>query len=169
MTNIDPYYHKFDGIGFPNHYKKIEMPAGFNIYLLSHTSNKSLIFVYTDRKEFNLSSKRVDADVFRLFANFSSRVRECDKANDLFDYYHSDEIHVAHHAKFEGNNVPVYRIRKSDLRLYLIFLGPDIVLFRLSTKRKDRIDKSEEETLNKRVQAIYSYPIGSKDFLRRVL
>lgn len=169
MTSIDPYFCIFDGIGYPNHYKKIELPTGFAIYLLCNTSNKSCIFVHTDRKEFKLSSPRDDQDVFRLFDAFSKRLTECEKANDLFDYYDSSELHVAHHVKFEGNDVPVYRIRKAALRLYLVFFGSNIVCFRLATKRQDKISKSEANILNKRVEAIYSYPVDSNDFLRRVL
>lgn len=169
MTNIDPYFCIFDSIGHPKHYKKIELPTGFSVYLLCDTSDKRYIFVHTDRMEFNLSSARDNQDVVRLFGALSKRLTECDKANDLFDYYDSSELHEAHRAKFEGNDVPVYRIRKASLRLYLVFVGPDIVLFRLATKRQDKISNSEIKTLDQRVEAIYAYPIGSKNFLRRVL
>lgn len=169
MTNIDPYFCKFEGIGYPSHYKKILLPAGFSIYLLCDTSDKRFIFVHSDRQEFNLSSARDNQDVVRLFGTLSKRLTECEKANDLFDYYDSSELHEAHRAKFDGNDVPVYRIRKADLRLYLIFIGSDAVLFRLATKRQDKINQSEKNTLDNRVKAIYLYPVNSKDFLRRVL
>lgn len=169
MKNIDPYFYIFDGIGYPRHYKKIELPAGFSVYLLCDTQDKRRIFVHTDRTEFNLSSAKDDQDVLRLFSALSKRLTECEKANDLFYYYDSSELHQAHRAKFEGKDVPVYRIRKDNLRLYLVFLGSDIVLFRLNTKRQDKISNSEKKTLDQRVKAIYAYPIGSRDFLRRVL
>lgn len=169
MTNIDPYYYFFDGYGYPNYLKKISLPTGFKVYLLCNTPDKRYIFVHTDRNEFNLSSKRDDSDVIRMFGTLGKRLTECEKANDIFGYYDSSELHEAHRAKFEGNDVPVYRLRKASLRLYLVFLGSDIVLFRLSTKRQDKINASEKNVLEQRVKAIYTYPIGSKDFLRRVL
>ena len=169
MTNIDPYFCIFDSVGYPRHYKKLELPTSFSVYLLCDTSDKRYIFVHTDRMEFNLSSARDNQDVVRLFAALGKRLTECEKANDLFVYYDTNELHEAHRSKFEGNEVPVYRIRKASLRLYLVFLGSDIVLFRLSTKRQNKISDSEKKTLDQRVKAIYSYPIGSTSFLRRVL
>lgn len=169
MSNIDPYFFKFDGIGYPGHYKRIVLPSGFRVYLLCNTSDKRFIFVHSDRKEFNLSSQRDNQDVVRLFGTLGKRLTECEKANDLFDYYDSQELHEAHRAKFGGNDVPVYRIRKADLRLYLIFIGSDAILFRLATKRQDKISKSEKNIIDNRVKAIYLYPVNSNDFLRRVL
>lgn len=169
MNNIDPYFCIFDSIGYPKNYKKIEFPSGFSVYLLCNTLDKRYIFVHTDRMEFNLSSARDNQDVIRLFNTLSKRLSECEKANDLFDYYDSSELHEAHRAKFEGNDVPVFRIRKASLRLYLVFFGSHVVLFRLATKRQDKINDSEKNTLDQRVKAIYTYPVGSKEFLRRVL
>ena len=169
MINIDPYFCIFDSVGYPKHYKKIELPTSFSVYLLCDTSDKRYIFVHTDRTEFNLSSARDNQDVMRLFGALSKKLAECEKANDLFDYYDSSELHEAHRTKFEGNEIPVYRIRKASLRLYLVFLGSDIVLFRLNTKRQDKISGSEKKTLDQRVKAIYAYPIGSTSFLRRIL
>ena len=169
MTNIDPYFCKFEGIGYPSHYKEIVLPSGFSIYLLCDTSDKRFIFVHSDRKEFNLSSARDDQDVFRLFEAFSKRLTMCEKANELFEYYDSSELHEAHRTKFEGNDVPVYRIRKADLRVYIVFVGSDIVLFRLATKRQDKLNKSEKNILDNRLKAIYLYPLNSSGFLRRVL
>lgn len=169
MTNIDPYFYVFDGIGYPSHYKKIELPAGFSIYLLCDTSNKSFIFVHNDRKEFNLSNARDDQDVIRLFTTLSKKLTMCDKANDLFEYYDSKELHEAHRTKVQANDVIVYRLQKASLRLYMVFLGPDAVLFRLAPKRQNKINQSEKSILDNRVKAICAYPVGSKDFLRRVL
>jgi len=169
MSNIDPYYYIFNGIGYPNHYEKVELPAGFKVYLLCNGTEERHVFVYTDRAEFDLSSKRDAEDVYRLFVNLSNRLVECDKANDLFEYYDSSELHEAARVKIEVSDVPVYRIRKASLRLYMVFLGSDIVLFRLATKRQDKISKSEQKVLENRVKAIFLYPAGSKDFLRRVL
>lgn len=169
MTNIDPYFCKFEGIGYPSRYRKIELPAGFSIYMLCDTSDERFIFVHTDRKEFNLSSKRDDEDVIRLFENFSKRLTICDKANDLFEHYDSKELHEAHRTKLKGSDVTVYRIQKANLRLYIVFLGSDIVLFRLAPKRQDKISESEKKILDNRVEAIYLYPVNSKGFLGRVL
>lgn len=169
MTNIDPYFCRFKGIGYPNNYRRIELPAGFSIYMLCDTSDERFIFVHTDRKEFNLSSKKDDEDVIRLFENFSKRLTLCEKANDLFEHYDSKELHEGHRTKLKGHDVIIYRIQKANLRLYIVFLGPDIVLFRLSPKRQNKISESEKNILNNRVEAIYLHPVNSKDFLRRVL
>ncbi|MFI7962179.1 hypothetical protein ACFMJB_24810, partial [Acinetobacter baumannii] len=62
-----------------------------------------------------------------------------------------------------------YRIRKASLRLYLVFVNAYIVLFRLSPKRKDKIDKSEKTIIDNRVRAIFKYQADMETFLVRLL
>ena len=168
MINIDPYYYKFEGVGFPNHYQKIPLDNDFDAYLLCDTPQQRYIFIYTDRKEFGLSSKRDSKDVKRMFTGLYDRLSDCEKANDLFTSY-EDELHLAYETKIGNQDIPVYRIRKANLRLYLVFLGPDVVFFRLSVKRQQKISESEKNILNNRVKAIFTYPVNSHAFKKRIL
>lgn len=168
MTNIDPYFYKFEGTGFPGHYQKIPLDNDFNAYLLCDTSQQRYIFIYTDRKEFGLSSERDSKDVRRLFTGLYDRLSDCEKANDLFTSY-EDELHLAHTIKIGDQDIPIYRIRKASLRLYLVFLGSDVIFFRLSVKRQKKISESEKNILNNRVKAIFTYPANSDAFKERLL
>lgn len=169
MTNIDPYFFIFDRVGFPDNCYSIDLPEGFNVYLLCDTMDRRQIFVHTDREEFNLSNARYDTDVNRLFINLATRLLQCETAMDIFNNYTRSDLHKAHETKIDGIFEPVYRLRKNKLRVYLVFIGSDIILFRLSTKDQDRISKSEANKLDDRVKAIFKYSYNSKEFLRRLL
>lgn len=166
---IDPYFFKWGTIGFPKNLNSIVLPENIKVYMLSSSRSKSDIFLYRDRSEFSLSSTRDDADVVRLFAQLASRLEQCCSANEIFDMYDSSELHRAHTTKVNGNDAPVYRIRKASIRLYLVFIGCVIVLFRLAPKRKDKIGESEKTIIDARVKAILKHPVESNDFLMRLL
>lgn len=165
--SIDPYYYVLNCIGFPDKRESIHLPNGFFVYLLCNTPNKSNVFVYTDRQEFNLSSERDNKDVFRLFTQLVQKLGACEQAIDLFKFYDSSELHKAHECTVHGKHVPVYRIRKANLRLYLVFVGADAVLFRLSTKRQDKLEPAEKTIIENRVKSIFAYQ--GQDFQQRVL
>lgn len=161
MPIIAPYYYLFDGIGYPDHYEPIGIPENFNVYLLCDTQNKSNICVYQDREDFADNNKRADTDVYRLYLKLSKNLLNCDKANDLFDLYDDTELHSAHETKLGSHAQKVYRIRKNDVRLYLIFFNSDIVILRLSIKLKNKISASEQKILDDRVKAIFANPPSS--------
>lgn len=165
--SIDPYYCIFGGIGFPDNWHDIPMPEGFLVYLLCDTQDKRRVFVYLDRQEFNKSDKCNDKNVYRLFLQLSKKLENCEKANDLFQFYDKKELHKALDVKIDGNDIPVYRIRKSDIRVYLIFVNSDIVLFRLSIKTQQKIDDTEKSILESRMKAIFAYQ--GKEFQKRVM
>ncbi len=169
MTNIDPYFYIFDSVGFPDNCYTIDIPENFRVYLLCDTLDRRQIFVHTDREEFNLSNARYDTDVNRLFISLSTKLPECEIATDIFEYYTESDLHKAHKTKIGNTFEPVYRLRKNKLRVYLVFVGSDIVLFRLSTKDQDKISKSEAKKLDDRVKAIFKYSYDNKEFLRRLL
>lgn len=166
---IDPYFFKWDQIGFPKNLHSILLPTNIRVYMLSSSRNKNDVFLYRDRAEFALSSSRDDADVTRLFTQLASRLEQCLIINDIFEFYDSSELHRAHTTKINGKDMPVYRIRKASIRLYLVLIGNVMVLFRLTPKRKDKIDASEKSIIDERVKAIFKYPIESNDFLVRLL
>lgn len=166
---IDPYFFKWDQIGFPKNLHSIVIPKNIKVYMLSSSSSKSDIFLYCDRAEFSLSSARDDTDVIRLFTQLASKLEQCLIVNEMFDFYDSSELHRAHVTKLDGKDIPIYRIRKAGIRLYLVFTGNLIILFRLAPKRKDKIDNSEKVIIDERVKAIFKYPIESNDFLVRLL
>lgn len=166
---IDPYFFKWDQIGFPKNLHSIVIPENIKVYMLSSSNSKSDIFLYRDRAEFSLSSSRDDTDVIRLFTQLASKLEQCSIVNDMFDYYGSSELHQAHFTKLDGKDISIYRIRKASIRLYLVLTGNFIVLFRLAPKRKDKIDNSEKVIIDERVKAIFKYPIDSNDFLVRLL
>ncbi|UBX51242.1 hypothetical protein LDO52_07635 [Acinetobacter pseudolwoffii] len=166
---IDPYFFKWDKIGFPHDLHDVEIPSHIQVYLLSSSQSEDDIFLHHDREEFSLKSKRDNTDVVRLFAQLASRLDLCDNPNELFEVYNKKDLHKAHTSKLNGNKIPVYRIRKADIRLYLVFAEAYIILFRLSPKRQDKIDRSEMNILDSRVEAIFKYPINSNDFLVRLL
>lgn len=166
---IDPYFFKWDKIGFPHELHDVEIPSHIPVYLLSSSRSEKDIFLYHDREEFSLKSKRDNTDVVRLFVQLAARLELCDNANELFEVYTKKDLHKAHTTKLNGNKIPVYRIRKADIRLYLVFVEAYIVLFRLSPKRQDKIDKSEMSILDNRVEAIFKYPVKSNDFIVRLL
>lgn len=163
---IDPYYYPFTSVGFPDSYKYVSQPENFGVYLLGDTSDKRKVFVYTDRQEFGLSSKRDSQDVKRLFINLADKLSQCDTANDLF--YLAD-LHPIHHVKINGQKIAVYRLRKNDLRLCLVQISSDLVLFRLCTKRQDKITKSEANIIDIRVRAIFDYPVHDPKNIGRIL
>ncbi|UUS61798.1 MULTISPECIES: hypothetical protein [unclassified Acinetobacter] len=166
---IDPYFFKWDQIGFPKNLHSIVLPENIKVYMLSSSRNKNDVFLYRDRAEFALSSARDDSDVIRLFTQLASKLEQCFIMNEIFDFYDSSEIHRAHTTKIDGKDTPVYRIRKASIRLYLVLIGDVMVLFRLAPKRKDKIDASEKSVIDERVKAIFKYPIESHDFLVRLL
>ncbi|RYL22137.1 hypothetical protein [Acinetobacter piscicola] len=166
---IDPYFFRWNQIGFPKNLHGILLPENIKVYMLSSSCSKNDIFLYRDRSEFSLSSSRDDADVIRLFTQLASKLEQCLILNEIFDFYDSSELHRAHTAKVDGNDEQVYRIRKASIRLYLVFIGDVMVLFRLAPKRKDKIDRSEKLIIDERVKAIFKYPIESNDFLVRLL
>lgn len=166
---IDPYFFKWDGVEFPHELHDIEIPSHIQVYLLSSSKSEEDIFLHHDRNEFSLKNKRDNTDVVRLFTQLATRLDLCDKPSELFEVYTKDDLHRAYTTRINGNKVSIYRIRKSDIRLYLVFVGEYIVLFRLSQKRQDKIDKSEKNILDTRVEAILKYPVNSNDFLVRLL
>lgn len=166
---INPYFFKWEEIGFPKNLHSIVLPENIKVYMLSSSRNKNDVFLYRDRAEFALSSARDDADVIRLFAQLASKLEQCLITNEIFDFYDSGELHRAHSTKMDGRDVPVYRIRKASIRLYLVLVGSVMILFRLAPKRKDKIDASEKSIIDERVTAIFKYPIESHDFLVRLL
>jgi hypothetical protein len=93
----------------------------------------------------------------------------CEHTSELFEYYDSSELHKAHTTKLDGKDIKIYRIRKASLRLYLVFVDAYIILFRLSPKRKDKIDNSEKIILDNRVKAIFKYQANTEAFLVRLL
>lgn len=166
---IDPHFFKWDVIGFPHDLHDVEIPNHIQVYLLSSSKSEEDIFLYHDREEFSLKSKRDNTDVVRLFAQLATRLDLCANPNELFEVYTKQDLHKAHTTKLNGSKIPVYRIRKADIRLYLVFVDAYIVLFRLSPKRQDKIDKSEMNILDNRVESIFKYPVNSNDFLVRLL
>lgn len=166
---IDPYFFKWDQIGFPKNLHSIVLPENIKVYMLSSSRNKNDVFLYRDRAEFSLSSARDDADVIRLFSQLASRLEQCLIINEVFDFYDSTELHRAHITKIDGKDISVYRIRKASIRLYLVLISGVMILFRLAPKRKDKIDASEKFIIDERVKAIFKYPIESNDFLVRLL
>lgn len=166
---IDPYFFLWNEIGFPNNLHPITIPDSMRVYMLSSSKDKRDIFLYRDRTEFALNSQRDDDDVFRLFTQFATRCEQCEQPIELFDCYDSKELHKAHTTKLDGKNIPVYRIRKASIRLYLVFVDAYIILFRLSPKRQDKIDNSEKTILDNRVKAIFKYQTHMDEFLVRLL
>lgn len=71
---IDPYFFKWNQIGFPKDLHSIVLPENIKVYMLSSSRNKSDVFLYRDRTEFALSSARDDTDVIRLFTQLASRL-----------------------------------------------------------------------------------------------
>jgi len=166
---IDPYFFKWDKIGFPHELHDVEIPSHIQVYLLSSSDSADDIFLQHDREEFSLKSRRDDIDVVRLFMQLASRIDLFANPNELFDVYSKSDLHKAHTSKLNGNKIPVYRIRKADVRLYLVFVDAYIVLFRLTPKRQDKIDKSEMKILDNRVKAIFKYPANTNQFLVRLI
>ena len=166
---IDPYFFKWNQIGFPKNLHSIVLPENIKVYMLSSSRNKSDVFLYRDRTEFALSSARDDTDVIRLFTQLASRLEQCSMMSEIFDCYDSSEIHRAHTTKIDGKGVPVYRIRKASIRLYLVLRSDAMILFRLAPKRKDKIDASEKHVIDERVKAIFKYHVDSNEFLVRLL
>lgn len=114
---IDPYYYILDTIGFPDNLHPIEMPDNFDAYLLCDGKDRRNILIYADRREFGLSDSRSDKDVVRLFLQLTRKLASCDKANDLFDLYDTEELHEACSVNAQGIEIKVYRIRKANLRV----------------------------------------------------
>ena len=166
---IDPYFFKWEEIGFPKNLHSIVLPENIKVYMLSSSRNKNDVFLYRDRTEFALSSARDNADVIRLFTQLASKLEQCLIANEIFDFYDSSELHRAHSTKMDGRDISVYRIRKASIRLYLVWVDSVMILFRLAPKRKDKIDASEKSIIDERVKAVFKYPIESHDFLVRLL
>lgn len=166
---IDPYFFKWEKIGFPKNLHNIVLPENIKVYMLSSSRNKNDVFLYRDRDEFALSSTRDNADVIRLFTQLASKLEQCLITNEIFDFYDSSEFHRAHISKVDGKDLSVYRIRKASIRLYLVLISDVMILFRLAPKRKDKIDASEKTIIDERVKAIFKYPIESHDFLVRLL
>ncbi len=166
---IDPYFFLWGEIGFPDNLHPIVIPDKMRVYMLSSSQDKRDIFLYRDRAEFSLTSKRDKDDVIRLFTQLASRCEMCEHPNELFDYYDSSELHKAHTTKLDGKDIAVYRIRKAALRLYLVFVDAFIILFRLSPKRKDKIDNSEKIILDNRIKSIFKYQTDTEAFLVRLL
>lgn len=158
MSKIDPFYYPFDRVGFPEKYIYVPKPDQFGVYLLCDTIDKRNVFVYMDRKEFGLNSKRDDVDVIRLFVNLGDKLNECILAQDLFNLA---DLHPIHYTKIGNQKIPVYRLRKNDLRLCLVQISADLVLFRLCTKRQDKITPAEAKIIDKRVKAIFNYPLNT--------
>ncbi|AIL77110.1 hypothetical protein B2J61_07685 [Acinetobacter baumannii] len=166
---IDPYFFRWSEIGFPDDLQPIMIPDCIRVYMLSSSMDKRDVFLYRDRAEFSLHSKRDNCDVLRLFTQLASRCEMCEQPTELFEFYDSSELHRACVVKLDDKDVPVYRIRKASLRLYLVFVNAYIVLFRLSPKRKDKIDKSEKTIIDNRVRAIFKYQADMETFLVRLL
>lgn len=166
---IDPYFFRFKGFGYPDNFEPVEIPEDcWKVYMLSSSKDERNVFVYTDRKEFRLSSKKDDKDVVHLYNKFINR---CSLGMPFQDICSDSEYHDYTEVK-RGHDAPVtvMRLRKSALRLCMVFCGANnIVLFRLSTKRQDKISKSEQNIIESRVHAIFKYPCESNEFLVRVL
>lgn len=162
MADIDPYYFLLDGVGYPDDFRHVEMPDTFAVYLLSNGKTKAKIFIYLDRKEFALSSKQDDKSVVRLFTQLIRKLASCNQANEIFGLYDTKELHPALCVKIKHQSEPVYRIRKDSLRLYFVIIGADMILFRLSTKRQDKLPPTEKNLIEKRVQAIFAHQIEQR-------
>ena len=162
MTHIDPYYFPFKGVGYPDNFQPIDVPDCFDAYLLSKSRSQANIFVYLDRQEFALSSKRDNSDVIRLFSGLARKLSSCNNVVEIFDLYDNTELHKACDVKIQHQTETVYRIRKNNLRLYFVIVGADLVLFRLSTERQDKLPPSELKLIESRVQAIFAHQINSR-------
>ncbi|WP_298980185.1 hypothetical protein [uncultured Psychrobacter sp.] len=169
MSNLEPYYYTLETTGFPSNVKFVNMPADFKIYLLCDTPDKRQVCIYQDRNDFRDSNSKEDKNVQRLFLTLSKKLSESENVIELMDLYDDKELHPAHYTKIDSNKKTVYRIRKGGVRVYFVIIGSDIILFRLSIKLQNKINKSEESIIDSRVKAIFSCPPHENQFLKRVL
>lgn len=167
MTNIDPYYHPFKAAGYPNRLRPINLPSSLSVYLLCNSKDKREIFVHNERQAIR-SNKKESKNASLLFVNLAKRLNNCEYITQVFDVYGND-LHTAFSHTINGNKINIYRLRNGCVRLYFVIIESNMILFRLSLKKEDKISSSEKKTITDRVEAIYKAPPNENQYLKRVI
>lgn len=167
MTNIDPYYHPFKAAGYPDRLRPINLPSNLSVYLLCNSKDKSGIFIYKERDEIK-NNKIESKNASSLFLGLVKRLNNCEYITQIFDIYGS-KIHTAFPYTIHGSKINVYRLRSGCVRLYFVIVGANMILFRLSLKKEDKISDSERKIITDRVDAIYHAPPNENQYLTRVI
>ena len=167
MTNIDPYYHPFKAAGYPDRLRPINLPSNLSVYLLCNSQDKSEIFIYKEREDIK-NNKIENKNASSLFVGLAQRLNNCEYITQIFDIY-GDHLHTAFSHTIDSNKINIYRLRKGCVRLYFVIVESNMILFRLSLKKEDKISNSERKTITDRVEAIYDAPPNKNQNLKRVI
>ncbi|MCI3877705.1 hypothetical protein [Acinetobacter higginsii] len=166
---IDPYYFRLSEIGYPDNLQSISLPEQFRVYLLSYSSQRKDIFVHRDRQEFAQCNSRDNQDVIRIFTQFIAYCDHSETIVEVLESYDEKSFHKACEININGTSQNVYRIRKNNIRLYLVLHGKYLVFFRIQPKRQNKLDNSELHIIEERVKAIFKYPADQNEFLKRLI
>lgn len=167
MTNIAPYYYPFKESGYPNNLRPVNLPINLSVYLLCDSKDKRGIFVHNERQELR-SNKKESKNASLIFVGLSQRLNNCEYITQIFDIY-GDQLHTAFSHNINSNKINVYRLRKGCVRLYFVIVASNMILFRLSLKKEDKINSSEKQIIIDRVEAIYDAPPNENKYLKRVI
>ncbi len=167
MSNIDPYYYPFKTVGYPDKLRPVNLPVSLNVYLLCNSKDKGGIFIYKEREEIK-TNKKENKNASLLFAGLIQRLNNCEYITQVFDSY-GDQLHIAFPHNINSNKVNIYRLRKGCVRLYFVIVESNMILFRLSLKKENKISNSERKIITDRVEAIYDLPPNENQYLKRVI
>lgn len=167
MTNIEPYYYPFKKVGYPDRLRPTNLPINLSVYLLCDSKDEREIFVYKERQE--IKSNKVEyKNASLLFVNLKRSLGNCLYITQILDIY-GEQLHTGLTHVINGKKINIHRLRKGDVRLYFIIIGPSMVLFRLSLKKEKKISKSERKIITDRVEAVYEVPPNENQHLKRVI
>lgn len=167
MTNITPYYYPFKESGYPEKLRPINLPSNLSVYLLCDSKDKREIFIHNERQAIR-SNKKESKNASLLFVNLAKRLNNCEYITQVFDIY-GDDLHIAFPHTLDSNKINIYRLRNGCVRLYFVIIESNMILFRLSLKKENKISNSEKKTITDRVEAIYKAPPNENQYLTRVI
>lgn len=162
---MDIYFHYLK-IGYPDKIMQPEYKPNSHVMygVLKDKDRRSCIVCN------NIESFKDDKDKNIARKAFIMLYNHCLSGLPLKDLYASQKggYHEAFTVKVDGLDKKVIRVRKSNIRIYFVFLGKKLVIFCVKIKNTDKLLNGEIEQLSLIVESIFKYEDNSK-FNKRLI
>ena len=158
------YFHYLK-IGYPREIKQpIYQQSHHVMYGVLKNKCRSSCMVCNDIASFNDIDKNIARKAFTMLYMY------CTTGLPLKDLYAHEKgaYHEAFSVKIGNLEKKVIRIRKSDIRIYFVFIEKKLVIFCVKIKKENKLSKGEIEHMSSIVRNIFEYENDS-DFNKRLI
>lgn len=153
-------------VGYPNKRSHPpDMPNGWRVYTICTGQSPQTCQTIADVN--NLGSTQDKKKARALFLNHLNLVKEGHQLSELYD---GDALHAAHTFNHANQRIIIKRIRRGDIRTYILTPTPPkrIIFLRTIAKRTDDLTNGEKEQLENIVKAIWNY-LPDSNFQNRIV